>query len=571
MKPVTATEQRRCRRWLRTFPTLATLPFLLCSITAIAAPSQQAYLKASNTEQFDRFGNAVAVSGDTVIVGAYHESSDATGVNGSQVNNNAPQSGAAYAFVRNGTNWSQQAYLKASHSWNFDLFGQSVGISGDTIVVGAIGDPSDATGVNGDEDRTNALNSGAAYVFVRTGTNWAQQAYLKASNTDRIDSFGYSVAISGDSIVIGAANEDSATTGVNGNQTNKNAPGAGAAYVFVRDGTKWTQQAYLKASNTESNDQFGWSVAISGDTVVVGARSESSSATGVNGDQSDNSAVRSGAAYVFVRNGTNWSQQAYLKASNTGAGDVFYTVAISGDMAVVGAQGESSSASGVNGDQSDNSYSGSGAAYVFVRNGTNWSQQAYLKASNTRPIQDFGWSVAASGDLILVGANQESSNATGLNGNQNNTSAGTSGAAYLFVRNGTNWSQLAYIKASNTKTMNQFGYSVGLSGDTAVIGSLNEPSNATGVNGNQTDITAFGSGAAYVFAASTLLTLQPETGGFVARGEGWPGLNYRLQRAPAITGPWSDLATNTASASGLLEFHDTLPPPGQAFYRTAQP
>ena len=129
------------------------------------------------------------------------------------------------------------------------------------------------------------------------------------------------MAVSGDTVVVGALWEDSSATGVNGNQSDNSAADAGAAYVFVRSGTTWSQQAYLKASNTGAGDYFGCSVAVSGDTVVVGAYGEDSSATGVNGNQSDNSATDAGAAYVFVRSGTTWSQQAYLKASNTGADD----------------------------------------------------------------------------------------------------------------------------------------------------------------------------------------------------------------------------------------------------------
>jgi hypothetical protein len=264
----------------------------------------------------------------------------------------------------------------------------------------------------------------------------AQQAYLKASNTGVVNGsdFGGSVTVSGDTVVIGAGNEYSAATGVNGNQLDNNAPGSGAAYVFVRSGTTWTQQAYLKASNTDANDRFG-TVAVSGDTVVVGAVGESSNATGVNGDQSDNSATTSGAAYVFVRSGTTWTQQAYLKASNTGAVDQFgSSVAVSGDTVVVGASGEDSNATGVNGNQSDDiDYNGSGAAYVFVRSGTTWSQQAYLKASNTGNYDAFGASVAVSGDTVVVGAYLEDSSARGVNGNQSNNNAMDSGAAYIFT------------------------------------------------------------------------------------------------------------------------------------------
>ncbi len=197
---------------------------------------------------------------------------------------------------------AQQAYLKASNTGAFDLFGStSVAVSGDTVVVGALYEESNATGVNGDQADNSASAAGAAYVFVRTGTNWTQQAYLKASNTDVLDEFGGSVAISGDTIVIGAMLESSSATGVNGDQGDNNAEYAGAAYVFVRTGTNWTQQAYLKASNTGAGDFFGSSVAVSGDTLVVGAAHEGSNATGVNGDEGDNNAEN--AVSVSNKNG----------------------------------------------------------------------------------------------------------------------------------------------------------------------------------------------------------------------------------------------------------------------------
>src|SRR6185295_4552712 len=190
--------------------------------------------------------------------------------------------------------------------------------------------------------------------------------------------FAYTVAVSGDTVVVGAPDEDSSATGVNGNQIHNQAQSAGAAFVFVRSGTTWSQQAYLKASNTGTNDFFGISVAVAGDTAVGSAYEEDSSATGVNGDQVNNNAQDSGAAYVFARSGTTWSQQAYLKASNTGAGDTFgFSVALSGDTVVVGAIAEDSSATGVNGDQSNNGDGDSGAAYVYVRDGTTWNPQAY--------------------------------------------------------------------------------------------------------------------------------------------------------------------------------------------------
>jgi len=221
-------------------------------------------------------------------------------VNGNQGDNTAVDSGAAYVFVRSGTTWTQQAYLKASNTGAGDAFGRSVAVSGDTVVVGAFHEDSSATGVNGNQADNSAIDAGVAYVFSRSGTTWSQQAYLKASNTEAGDRFGNSVAVSGDTVVVGAFHEASSATGVNGNQGDNTAVDSGAAYVFVRSGTTWTQQAYLKASNTGAGDAFGRSVAVSGDTVVVGASLEDSNAGGVNGNQGDNSAMDAGAAYVFV-------------------------------------------------------------------------------------------------------------------------------------------------------------------------------------------------------------------------------------------------------------------------------
>jgi hypothetical protein len=240
---------------------LLALPALLhdpiCAMASGDHIAQQAYLKASNSEAQDYFGLSVAVSGDTVVIGAPGEDSTATGVNGNHSDNSAIEPGAVYVFVRQGGVWEQQAYLKASNTGAGDGFGIHVTISGDTIVVGVIWEASNAIGVNGDETDNSEVGSGAAYVFVRTGTTWTQQAYLKASNTEADDQFGHSVAVSGDTVVIGAPYEDSNATGVNGNQSDESATWAGAAYVFVRSGTNWTQQAYLKGAKTEAEDRFG--------------------------------------------------------------------------------------------------------------------------------------------------------------------------------------------------------------------------------------------------------------------------------------------------------------------------
>ncbi|MFN7934472.1 MAG: FG-GAP repeat protein [Bryobacteraceae bacterium] len=478
--------------------------------------AQQAYLKASNTGAGDWFGWAAALSGDTLVVGAPNEDSSATGVNGNQSNNGATDSGAVYVFVRTGGVWSQQAYLKASNTdstpgASADGFGFSVAIHGDTIVVGAPGESSSAIGVNGDQSNNNAASSGAAYVFVRNAGTWSQQAYLKPSNTAQFQNFGRAVGVSGNTIVVGAPYEDSIATGVNGNQTSSDAPDSGAVYVFVRNGVVWGQQAYLKASNTGAFDHFGESLSISGETIAVGAPYEDSGATGINGDAGRNDSLESGAVYVFVRNSGQWSQQAYLKASNTGAGDMFgFRVALSAETLVAGAPTEDSSATGINGVQNDEGRLDSGAAYVFVRSGNAWSQQAYLKASNADAADYFGGDVAISGDTIVVGAEDEDGSGTG----EGNNSILGAGAAYVFVRSGSVWSQGSYLKASNPGSDDEFGWVVGVSGDTVVAAAAGESSAATGVNGNQGDNSAPGAGAVYVFgstAASGGLRFVPMT------------------------------------------------------------
>ena len=184
--------------------------------------------------------------------------------------------------------------------------------------------------------------------------------------------FGRSIALSGDgdTLAVGAPLEDSNTTVIGGNQADNSATYSGAVYVFTRSGTTWSQQAYVKASNTDASDRFGVSVALSGDgdTLAVGAYEERSNATGINGNQADNSAGDSGAVYVFTRSGTTWSQQAYVKASNTDASDEFgVSVALSGDgtTLAVGAYLEGSNATGIGGNQADNSAIRSGAVYLY--------------------------------------------------------------------------------------------------------------------------------------------------------------------------------------------------------------
>lgn len=348
--------------------------------------SLQAYLKAPGNDIQDYFGGAVAIDGDTIVVGAIGEDSNTnTIINGdslSGANDNGSSNGAAYVYHRDNGVWSLQAYLKAPNTTDTDVFGASVDIDGDTIVVGAYQEDSttDAIISGTDLSSTNDLGfqNGAAYVFVRDGATWSHQAYLKPSETTNNDRFGNSVAIYGDTIVVGADGEDSTTDAIiNGTDlTSVNDSGnwIGAAYVFFRNGTTWTQQAYLKAPNLPDDSYFGQKAEIYGDRILIGAYAEKSQTdtiiygedlSAVNTNGTDN-----GAVFLFKRVNGSWTRDAYLKAPNNDDSDQFgYAVAIYSDMMVVSSPLESGSTTSIihGSDLSgaDNAGMTNGAVYLF--------------------------------------------------------------------------------------------------------------------------------------------------------------------------------------------------------------
>ncbi|MDB4953247.1 MAG: Integrin alpha beta-propellor repeat protein [Myxococcales bacterium] len=403
------------------------------------------------------------------------------------------------SILTDGQTARRTAYIKASNPSGFDVFGGAVAISADgaTFAVGAIAESSAATGINGNQFDNTAQQSGAVYVFGRVGDTWAQAAYVKASNTETSDAFGAAIAISadGNTLAVGAPTEDSAALGIDGDQTSNLETDSGAVYVFTRLGGTWSQQAYVKASNTGVRDLFGVAVALSsnGNTLAIGAQGESSAAAGINGNQADNSLVDSGAVYVLTRSGTAWTQQAYLKPSNTGATDNFggsLAISATGDSLVIGSPNEDS---GSVTNQLDESQPGAGAAYVFTRAGTVWTQQAYLKSTPPITGDGFGSLVAIDGDTVVVTSPGED---TVLN----------SGAAFVFARGGTTWTQTARLNASNADTGDQFGTSLALSGATVLVGAIQEDSAATGIGGDAIDNTAPDSGAVYMFSGGTTWT-----------------------------------------------------------------
>jgi hypothetical protein len=347
-------------------------------------------------------------------------------------------------------------------------------------------------------------------VFVRSGTTWSQQAYVKPSNTDTGDNFGQSVALAadGNTLAVGAPNEDSSATTVNGGQGDADPTNVGsnfgAAYVFVRAGLTWVQQAYVKASNSGNGDQFGNALAVSadGDTLAVAAINEDSNATGINGNQSANTAANSGAAYVFRRVMGIWAQQAYIKANNTGASDQFgAAIALSADAntLAIGAPAEDSNETGTGGLGTNNNASNSGAVYTYAQIAATWTVGEYIKPSNTGANDAFGTAVAlaADGTTLFVGAPLEDGGDNGLGGDGADNTATDAGAAFTFVYS-TAWSQSLYLKATASEQSDRFGQAVALGSGVFVVSAPQEDSSATGVAGDETSNLSANSGAIYV-------------------------------------------------------------------------
>ncbi len=465
-----------------------------------AAWSEEAQLTAGDVAANDNFGRSVALSGDTALVGA--PNADVTTSN----------RGAAYVFVRSGTAWSQQQKLVASDGDANDNFGASVALLQDTALVGAPGADAPTSGqgmayaytrsgtswtqqagwtapaadiqTSGDYGRVVALatdmaligsplldgpgggtNHGAAFVRTRSGVTWSDEAKLTAGLSAAGSFFG-SVALSADTAVVGATYEDL-----------NSIDNAGGAHVFARSGAIWSEQQRLVPSDPAAGDSFGFSVDVSGDTALVGAYNKSSGR---------------GAAYVFTRSGSTWTQQAKLEASDGVSGDSFaYSVALEADTALIGAF------------LADGGVANSGTAYVFVRSGTSWSQQAKINASDAANGDYFGFSVALSSETALIGAREV---------------GGANGAAYVFVRSGTSWSEQQRLAATPSNILDYFGRSVALDGDLALIGTGN-------------------SGRAIVF--TRVGTTWSQTASITASGGGFPG-DVALSGDTALIGANTD-------------------------------
>jgi hypothetical protein len=389
------------------------------------------------------FGEDIAIDGDTALISAPYEDN---------------YNGSVYVYTCTGANWTQQQKLTPSDPGVDDTFGVRVALQGDTALIGA-------------DDEISQDSPGAVYVFTRAGTTWTQSQKLTAPGGTPFDVFAVP-ALDGDTAVISAPYDDD--KGVD----------AGALYVYTRTGTTWTEQTKLYASDPLAGEWFGWEVSLDGDTAVATTYDWW------------NDTVNPGAAYVFTRTGTMWTQQAKLVGSDTVPGDTFgYDVSLSGDTVIVGA---------VN-DDDNGDYSGS--AFVFTRTGTTWTQEAKLLPSDGRHWAWFGTSVYLEGNTALIGAADDYCPYAGQ------------GSAYVFTRTGTTWTQQQKLRAADGKTQDNFGLPVRLGGNTAFIGAWYDPASGTD------------SGSVYVFIKPTF-TFNI-TGGF--------GVNLKITNNGTInaTGvPW---------------------------------
>ena len=337
-------------------------------------------------------------------------------------------SGSAYIFTRSGSTWSEQAKLLAIDGQEGDEFGYSVSIDGDYAIVGAR------------FEDYNGEDSGSAYIFTRSGSTWTHQAKLTAITGEADDEFGCSVSINGEWAIVGARFDDD------------NGVDSGSAYMFKRYGSVWIHEEKLIALDGQTGDEFGCSVSIDGDYAIIGAYLD------------DDIVTDSGSAYIFAYTGYTWLQQAILLAADGEDYDYFgKSVSINGDYAIIGAYGDDD-----NGDRS-------GSAYIFTRSGSTWNEQAKILASDGELIDYFGLSVSIDEDYAIIGAYHDDDNGD------------WSGSAYIFTRSGSTWNEQAKLLASDGAAFDEFGYSVSIDGDYAIIGARWDDDNGVG------------SGSAYIY------------------------------------------------------------------------
>jgi hypothetical protein len=358
---------------------------------------------ASDGKAGDLFGFSVSLHKSTAVVGAHQADTD-----------QGSDAGAVYVFTRHNGCWSEEARLTASDGTAGDMFGGMTAIEDNTLVVGVIRHDHPERGAD----------TGAAYVFQRIDGTWQEQVKLTAHDAAAGDGLGWSVGVASQTVVIGAPKADDKGTD------------AGAVYVFDLIGDQWQQTAKLTAGDATAGDLFGISLAISGDTLLIGA------------DLHDTTAQDAGAAYVFTRENGNWSQQAKLTASDGQSEDIFgVRVALEDDLALISARRDDVAGIGTD----------AGSTYVFVREGTQWQQQAKLIAPDGHADDRFGRSVAIANNKLIIGAMLH------------DAAADDAGAAYVFSESENGWKMVQKLTAPDGGAQDRFGWAVAADGTQALI------------------------------------------------------------------------------------------------------
>ncbi|GAB4368273.1 MAG: hypothetical protein Kow0042_09350 [Calditrichia bacterium] len=391
---------------------LLDLVFLTFLIADTPPQNETSKIKAGDGSAESFFGTAVSISNDRCVVGASLEGEHGWGA------------GAAYVFGKTGNNWLQQDKIVASDAGSYSFFGTSVSIDADRLIVGA-------TGANS--------GIGAAYIFLWNGNHWVEEAKIVPSDGGNGDSFGTSVSISGDYVVVGASGK---------------ALTKGVAYVLHRSGSQWNEEFILVASDGMAADRFGCAVSLDGNQVLIGARGD------------DPNGAASGSAYFFTRSGTNWNEEQKIWASDGVQGEGFGSVLhLSGNRSIVGAPNAGPFSTG--------------KAYIFKKDGGNWTEEKILTASDADMEKRFGSSVAIEDQLAVVGSSKDDEN-----GNE-------SGSGYVFLYNGIDWDENVKLLPSDGAAGDEFGSAAALDGHIAILGAPADDDSGTN------------SGAAYLFELST--------------------------------------------------------------------
>lgn len=394
-----------------------------CTEEPIATPARELKLAAEDGAAKDAFGVAVSLSGDTAAIGAVFD--DDLG----------QDSGSAYTFVRadNGS-WSQESKLVPPNGQANDWFGSAIAISKDTLIVGA---------PNASE---NGIATGTVHVYFHNGSEWTHQATLAPKSGAADDQFGYALALDGDTILIGAPGDDEV------------AMDAGAAYLFKRAGSSWNEETKLVPTPGGASGFFGASVAISQTTALVGA-------------WDDGSAKNAGVVFTYTTDGSAWTPETTLVPTDPTAQDIFgYSLSLSNNTALIGAHGN------------DAHGADSGAAYIFMHNGTKWDQDQKLAPKDGAVGDAFGYSVGIWNDLAIIGAYWDDDRGD------------FSGSAYTFALTNGHWIEKDKHAPNDGIPGQKFGCSVAIDGDIAIAGAFGDTTKDKE------------SGSAYVF--SSVDTLQ---------------------------------------------------------------